>query len=137
MLAHWERICKAGLVLPASRYMSDVALVRRSTNATRDHTWSGARVNRQELLNPLTKYAPSSAYKLVTATAIVSVNVHEVVRRVRKTGFERIRSSLQMSPHLPLRSSPVGHASRTGSRRPAKAAPKSSAWIAVRNRSER
>lgn len=55
-LAAW--IGKAGLVLPARRYVSDQGLVSRASNAVRDRTWSGAEVDRDEVIARVTRADP-------------------------------------------------------------------------------
>lgn len=53
-----EWIDKPGLVLPAGSYVDDPALVCRSTNATRDRTWSGALVDVNAMLEKVYKADP-------------------------------------------------------------------------------
>jgi hypothetical protein len=55
---------KPGLLRPARCYVDAPALVSRSTNATRDRTWSGANVDSQSVLakvyRPTRSWASSS-----------------------------------------------------------------------------
>jgi integrase len=48
-------IGKPGMVLSASHYASDTALVTRAANATRDRTWSSANVDREAIIRRVTK----------------------------------------------------------------------------------
>jgi hypothetical protein len=62
MLSFLRALCdwigKPGMVLPAKSYVSDPALVSRSTNAVRDRTWSGAQVDVEAVLAKVTQADP-------------------------------------------------------------------------------
>ncbi|MCS0592526.1 integrase domain-containing protein [Massilia norwichensis] len=61
-LAAW--IGKAGLVLPGRRYVDDPSLVSRASNAVRDRTWSGAEVDRDEVIARVTRMDPTVGLQL-------------------------------------------------------------------------
>jgi integrase len=57
-------IGKAGLVLPAHRYVSNPELVSRSGNATRDRTWSGSMIDADEVLAVVYQADPVVGFQL-------------------------------------------------------------------------
>lgn len=61
-LAAW--IGKAGLVLPAHRYVSDPNLVSRAGNAVRDKTWSGAGIDPEQVISRVTRANPAVGLQL-------------------------------------------------------------------------
>jgi integrase len=61
-LSDW--VGKPGLVLPAHRYVSDRALVSRTTNAMRDRTWTGADVDRDAVVARVTAVDPVVGFQL-------------------------------------------------------------------------
>jgi integrase len=62
-------IGKPGLVLPATRYVNDPALVKRTTNATRDRTWSNAQVDTRDVIERVTKVDAWVGLQLEVLTA--------------------------------------------------------------------
>jgi integrase len=60
---------KPGLVRPARHYVDDPALVSRSTNATRDRTWSGANVDPQSVLAEIYQADPVVGLQLEVVLA--------------------------------------------------------------------